>query len=123
MAALTLSQKAQMLATPSFLERVKAAIISKSHYWNNLPTPNIGDYNLMMQKRKRYAKRVIGGEQQPDTYAFASWILQIYTEVNPDLNGDNQLSDAVITSGTYVDPPYDFQAGVSAADNDEPIIW
>jgi hypothetical protein len=125
MAQLTLSQKSQMLATPSFLERVKMAIVAKAHYWNNVLPANQGDYNLQMQKRKRYAKRIINGDI-PDAFAFAGFVLQLYTTANPDLNSDNQLSDEVLagaSSGTYFDPPFDYYAGTQPSDADEPIIW
>lgn len=125
MAQLTLSEKAQMLATTSFLERVKMAILAKAHYFNNITPGSIGDYNLQYQKRKRFAKRIINGDF-PDVYAFAQFILQLYTTATPDLNSDNQLSDEVLageSSGTYFDPPFDYYAGTQNSDSDEPIIW
>lgn len=128
MAALTLSEKAKMIAKESFRERMRTAIITKANYWKNVTPGALSDYNLRMQKRKQFSFKYLKGVI-PSMEAYSAFFLDLYQETTPDLitgtstDLDGQLTDAVLTSGTWQDPALDFFAGVVAGDETAGIIW
>lgn len=128
MAALTLSEKSQMVSKESFRDRMKTAIMTKANYWKNLVPTALSDYNLRMQKRKKFSFNYLKGVI-PSMEAYSAFFLDLYQETTPDLitgtstDLDGQLSDAVLTSGTWQDPTLDFFAGVVAGDETAGIIW
>lgn len=126
MAALTLSQKSQMVAKESFRDRMRTAIITKANYWKNVAPGALSDYNLRMQKRKQFSFKYLKGAS-PSMEQYSAFFLDLYQETTPVLivggDLDGQLDDSVLTSGTWQDPTLDFFAGVVAGDETAGIIW
>jgi len=125
MAALSLSEKEQMASTPLFQDRMKMAIINLAHYFRSNDPVTVADFNRRTQLRKIFADRILAGEL-PNLLSFCMLFLQNY-QLDPvaqgHLNGDNQLNDTVLTSGTWLDPTYDLFAGVESGDDLEKISW
>ena len=127
MAALDNGQKQAMALTPTFQARLKFAVVENSKYWDNLPTPNVADYNVEMQKKKRYTKFVLSGGSM-DVQNYAVIFLANYEDPNPDLIIDGpyngQLSDDVLNDSSTSVQTYKFMAGVKAGDDtDTKIEW
>ena len=127
MAALDNGQKQAMALTPSFQARLKFAVVENSKYWNELDTPNVGDYNAEMQKKKRYAKYILqGGGTDMQNYAVV--FLANYENANPELIDDGgayngQLTDAVLNDSATSVQTYKWAAGVQTGDDTKKIEW
>lgn len=122
MAQLTLQQRSQIANSQSFQVRLKAAINIVARYWASFPPANVGDYNLSVQKKKRFAKNIQAGGHVP-LQAYAEFILSGYNEEEPDLDDDGLLSDEVISDSSYSAQAFDHFAGVGPTDDQEPIEW
>ena len=120
MAALDNGQKQAMALTPSFQARLKFAVVENSKYWNELATPNVGDYNLEMQKKKRFAKFVLNGGSL-DMQNYATVFLANYEDANPSLITDGpyngQLTDDVLNDSATSVQTFKWAAGVETGDD------
>lgn len=129
MAALTYAEKQAMITKTGFLDRMRFALEEKAHYWTNLvisgTVGNADDqYNLKLQKRKRFSKNVLAGAI-PDMTVYSHYFLFLYNTATPDLISggvyDGQITDTDLVSGTYQDPTLDKFAGVDPGDQNEAI--
>lgn len=143
MAQLTLSQRIQMASTPLFQDRMKAALIHISEYWKNRilvfsleDTGGNSGYNRRNQLRITYANRILRGEI-PNLESFCLFFLQRFEEdvaVTPTsayggafngipwLNSDNQINDKALIFGAWLDPSFDYFAGVLLGHESDLVI-
>lgn len=123
MAALTLTQKAEIASNTDFQDKIVSILKVKALYWKNFPTPARADVNVALQKRKKLSKSILGGTWAEVMKALVGqYFLVEYTTVNPDLDVNGIPTDAALDSN--FDAPYDYFAGVIAGDTtDTEIDW
>lgn len=119
MAALTFDQKVTIGNNPTFQNRVGSILRAKALYWgDSTNTPNRGDVNIRMQKRKRLASS-ISDSSYVESYQtlIALYWLTTYNDSNPSLDGEG-LPTAQVINDTF-DPTYDHFAQVNSGDENE----
>jgi hypothetical protein len=123
MAALTLTEKANIASNSLFQARIKEIMLVKANYWKNLTTPNRGDVNIRHQKRNKLGKSILLSPWVDNYKSLVSeFFLSQYSTSNPDLNETNQPSDQALNDN--FDITYDFFAGVVAGDEtNQNIDW
>ena len=122
MAKLTFAQKAEIANSLSFQKRLVSAVKELAEYWKNFTFTQLSEYTEDRRKQKEYGKQILNGAAIPNPQAWAEFLLNIYNENTPDLDGNGELSDAVISKdGIYMPVVYAYFAGVQAGDNSKSI--
>lgn len=119
MAQLTLSQRAALAEDNIFRSRLFQGLFAKANFHRSQSNPA----NLKAQKQQSYADPfVIGGANSIDIHANTRFWLANYNEDPPQLDVDNQPTDAAILDTNALDVVYDTLAGVQDGDENLPII-
>lgn len=120
MAALTLTEKSVMSRVEAFQFKMKFAMTKEAGYWSLITPSVIGDYNRQLQKRKRFAKKILDGNTQINPQLLCEYILMLYTNANPDLES-GILSDAAVQS--LMTTVFDYFGMVTGDDANDSIEW
>lgn len=124
MAQLTLTQRSDISQQAEFQGRVRAWLKNRGNFWTDATTPNRSDVTKRMQKRKRFAKRVLDeiGFIDSILFGFGEFFLMQYT-VDPAVLSGDTLAESQFDSAAF-NAAYDHFAGVEAGDDtDLEIIW
>lgn len=109
MAQLTLAERSAMAGKSTFQARIITAAKKKANYWKDSQLPGS---RTEIYKRKKFAESILTGNFAFPITAFAEYLLMQYNEETPDLDGNGELSDAVLTGHASMDVAYDYFAGI-----------
>lgn len=131
MAQLTLSQRSELQNNARFQQRMASAATKTAKFWIDFTVDEFSEYNVAVQKRKAFAKRVLGAGV-PGISSYAGAFLSAYNE---DISGagileddqlsfnaqTNQLSDTQLTDSSASSYTFDNGAGVETGDTTKQI--
>ncbi len=123
MAALSLTEKANIASNSTFQSRIKEILLIKANYWRSLSTPNRSNVNVQHQKRNKLAKSILLSSWS-DSYKglVSEFFLSQYSTSSPDLDENGQPSDQALNDN--FDITYDYFAGVGSGDDtNQNIEW
>ncbi|MBK7097919.1 MAG: hypothetical protein IPH58_05650 [Sphingobacteriales bacterium] len=119
---LTLNEKAELLNSIKFQNRINMAAAKTAKYWLDYATDTIAKYNVAVKKRKIFARQII---KQGITQEYIKQFLLKYNPSEPILENDghpfdaecNQLVDSVLTDSSASAEVFDLMAGVVVGDD------
>lgn len=122
MAALTLTQKANMATSLSFQLRMAAAVKAKAKTIIDAIPTTFANYNIENKKRKVFARAIFSSGSIPNPQAYAEYFLSQYNDVNPTLDENLEVADVHLTNHPAVTATFDYFAGVETGDTIKQII-
>lgn len=124
MAQLTLTQRSEMANSLSVQRRLVAAVKGTAEYWRNYPLDSLADYNVAVKKKKEFAKQILQNASLASVQAYAEYLLNQYQfDTTPDLDGNGEVSDTVLSDSTASAATYDYFAGVLPGDDTKPVTF
>jgi hypothetical protein len=126
MATLTLNERAGLLNSIRFHNRLNFAAAKTAKYWIDYTTDTVAKYNVAVQKRKVFARQII---KQGVSQEYIKQFLLKYNPVDPVLENVgqafdaeiNQLADSVLTESSASAETFDLMAGVVAGDDSKAV--
>ena len=126
MATLTLNERAGLLNSIRFHNRLNMAAAKTAEYWIDYATDTVAKYNVAVQKKKIFARQII---KQGVTQEYIKQFLLKYNPADPVLENvgqpfdaeSNQLADSVLTESAASAETFDLMAGVVAGDESKAV--
>ena len=126
MATLTLNERAGLLNSIRFHNRLNMAAAKTAKYWIDYATDTVAKYNVAVQKKKIFARQII---KQGVTQEYIKQFLLKYNPADPILENEgetfdaesNQLADSVLTESAASAETFDLMAGVVAGDESKAV--
>ncbi len=126
MATLTLNERAGLLNSIRFHNRLNMAAAKTAKYWIDYATDTVAKYNVAVQKKKIFARQII---KQGVTQEYIKQFLLKYNPADPILENEgetfdaesNQLADSVLTESSASAETFDLMAGVVAGDESKAV--
>lgn len=126
MATLTLNERAGLLNSIRFHNRLNMAAAKTAKYWIDYATDTVAKYNVAVQKKKIFARQII---KQGVTQEYIKQFLLKYNPADPVLENVgqafgaeiNQLADSVLTESSASAETFDLMAGVVAGDDSKAV--
>ena len=126
MATLTLNERAELLNSIRFHNRLNMAAAKTAKYWIDYATDTVAKYNVAVQKKKIFARQII---KQGVTQEYIKQFLLKYNPADPVLENveqpfdaeSNQLADSVLTESAASAETFDLMAGVVAGDESKAV--
>lgn len=126
MATLTLNERAGLLNSIRFHNRLNMAAAKTAKYWLDYATDTVAKYNVAVQKKKIFARQII---KQGVTQEYIKQFLLKYNHADPVLENVgqafgaeiNQLADSVLTESSASAETFDLMAGVVAGDDSKAV--
>lgn len=126
MATLTLNERAELLNSIRFHNRLNMAAAKTAKYWLDYATDTVAKYNVAVQKKKIFARQII---KQGVTQEYIKQFLLKYNPADPVLENVeqafgaeiNQLADSVLTESSASAETFDLMAGVVAGDDSKAV--
>lgn len=124
MAQLSLTQKSSMAYSSTLQARLVAAVKGTADYWKNFPLDSLSAYNVAVQKKKQFARQILSNPSIPNPQAYAEYLLNQYQfDTTPDLDGNGEVSDQVLSDSTASAATYEYFAGVQPGDDTKAITF
>lgn len=123
MAQLTLSQKSTMANSLTLQRRLVSAVKATANYWATYSIDTFEKYNVGIQKKKTFARQILSQSSIPNPQAYAEYLLNQYTDTNPSLDENGELSDQVLSDSSASAATYDYFAGVLPGDDTKQVTF
>lgn len=121
---LNLTQRSQMANAETFLQRLNTAMKGTAQYWKDFTPSQVSDYNVAVQKKKEFARKIFATGVYENIRAYAAYLLNQYRyddSGEPDIDETGQLSDSVLMDSSSSVATFEYFAGVKTGDETKQI--